>query len=88
MRILYHNRNPKPAAEETMGVIYKPLDELLAQSDYVSLNTPLTDATNGLIGARELRLMKSTAFLINTARGGVVDERGDGAPGRVHVARH
>lgn len=73
MRILYHNRNPKPGAEHRFGAIYKPLDELLAEADYVSLNTPLTPETEGLIGARELGLMKPTAFLINTARGGVVD---------------
>ena len=73
MRILYYNRNPKPEAERLLGVVYTPLDELLGQADYVSLNTPLTPETNGLIGARELALMKPTAFLINTARGGVVD---------------
>jgi phosphoglycerate dehydrogenase-like enzyme len=50
------------------------LDELLAQSDYVSLHCPLNESTRGLIGARELALMKPTAYLINTARGGMVDE--------------
>jgi glyoxylate reductase len=51
-----------------------PLDELLAASDVVSLHVPLTPATRGLIGARELGLMKPTAILINTARGACVDE--------------
>jgi len=50
------------------------LDELLANSDYVSLHCPLNDQTRGLIGARELALMKPTAYLINTARGGIVEE--------------
>jgi glycerate dehydrogenase len=50
-----------------------PLDELLATSDIVSLHCPLTDATRGLIGARELGLMKSDALLINTARGALID---------------
>jgi glyoxylate reductase len=50
------------------------LDELLARSDVVSLHVPLTESTRGLIGAAELALMKSTAVLVNTARGPVVDE--------------
>jgi glycerate dehydrogenase len=49
------------------------LDQLLATSDVVSLHCPLTPATRGLIGARELALMKPDALLINTARGGLVD---------------
>ncbi len=51
-----------------------PLDELLATSDVVSLHVVLTERTRNLIGARELALMKPSAVLINTARGGVVDE--------------
>jgi glycerate dehydrogenase len=51
-----------------------PLDELLARADVVSLHVPLADNTRGLIGARELALMKPDALLINTARGGIVDE--------------
>src|SRR5262249_4862017 len=50
------------------------LDELLAESDFVSIHCPLTDATRGLIGARQLDRMKPTAILINTARGPIVDE--------------
>ena len=50
------------------------LDELLAQSDYVSVHTPLMPQTRGLIGARQLELMKPTAYLVNTSRGPVVDE--------------
>lgn len=50
------------------------LDELLTQSDFVSLHCPLNEHTRGLIGARELSLMKPTAYLLNTARGGIVEE--------------
>jgi glycerate dehydrogenase len=50
------------------------LEDLLQQSDYVSLHCPLTEQTSNLIGEKELRLMKQDAFLINTARGGIVDE--------------
>ena len=49
--------------------------ELLAESDFVTLHVPLDSSTRGLIGARELAAMKRTAFLVNTARGGIVDER-------------
>jgi len=50
------------------------LEELLGQADFVSIHCPLTEKTRGLIGARELALMKPDAFLLNTARGGIVDE--------------
>lgn len=60
-------------ARET-GVRLVPLDELLGASDFVSINCPLTDRTRNLIGTRELALMKPSAYLINTARGGIVDE--------------
>jgi phosphoglycerate dehydrogenase-like enzyme len=50
------------------------LDELLRESDFVSIHCPLNEHTRGLIGARELDLMRSDAYLINTARGGIVDE--------------
>ncbi len=73
MRILYHNRRPKPAAEAALGATYATLPDLLAQSDYVTLNLPLTPETRHIIGRDELRRMKPTAFLINVARGGVVD---------------
>ena len=63
MEVIHHSRSS--------GV---PLDELLERADFVSLHTPLTDATRHLIGAAELRRMKTTAYLINTARGGVVDQ--------------
>ncbi|HVG95608.1 MAG TPA: D-glycerate dehydrogenase [Chloroflexota bacterium] len=75
MRILYSGRSRKPEAEALTGAEYRPLDDLLKESDFVSLNCALTPETRGLIGDRELGLMKPTAILVNTARGGVVDQR-------------
>lgn len=63
-----------PRLAEEAGVRLVPLDELLAESDFVSIHCPLTPQTRGLIGERELALMKPDAYLINTARGGIVDE--------------
>lgn len=59
---------------EALGVRLLSLDELLAGADFVSIHCPLSGATRGLIGRRELSLMKPTAYLLNTARGGIVDE--------------
>ncbi|MEK3979218.1 D-glycerate dehydrogenase [Psychrobacillus sp. FSL K6-2836] len=75
MNVLYHNRSRKLDAEETYGLTYTELDDLLKQSDFVILLTPLTPETKGLIGKRELNLMKETAAIINVARGGIVDEQ-------------
>ncbi len=75
MRVLYWTPRRKPEHEEReAGLTFVPLDELLRESDFVSLHSPLNAETRHQIGARELRLMKKTAFLINTARGAVVDE--------------
>lgn len=63
-----------PEDIEGAGVIPCDLAALLAESDFISIHAPLTDATRRLIGARELAAMKTGAFLINTARGGIVDE--------------
>ena len=62
----------RPGGDRRAGRI--PLEELLPRVDILSLHCPLTDATRNLIGAGELGLMKSDALLINTARGGIVDE--------------
>jgi glyoxylate reductase len=75
MRTLYWTPRRKPESEEReAGLTYVPFDQLLAESDFVSVHTPLTPETRHQIGARELGLMKPTAFLINTARGPIVDE--------------
>src|SRR5262249_60668701 len=75
MRVLYWIPRRKPESEERhAGLTYVPLEQLLRESDFVSLHPPLNAETRHQIGARELRLMKKTAFLINTARGAIVDE--------------
>lgn len=73
MRVLYYGRTRQVAAEQTLNAEYAPLDRLLAESDFVTLNCPLTAETTGLIGAAQLAQMKRSAILVNMARGGVVD---------------
>jgi glyoxylate reductase len=74
MRILYHNRSRKPEAEANLGLTYVEMETLLKESDFVCIMTPYTPQTHNLIGAAELTLMKNTAVLVNTARGGIVNE--------------
>jgi phosphoglycerate dehydrogenase-like enzyme len=64
-----------PATAAKLGVRLVSIDELLREADFVSIHCPLNDQTRGLIGARELSLMKPEAYLVNTARGGIVDEQ-------------
>ena len=76
MRLLYWGPRRIPASDEQeLALTYVPFEQLLAESDFVSLHTPLKPETRYQIGARELSLMKPTAFLINTARGPIVDEQ-------------
>lgn len=75
MEVLYHNRRRRSEAEEVLGARYVRMDELLGRADYVVVLTPLTPETRGLIGERELALMKPTSVLINASRGGTVDEQ-------------
>jgi gluconate 2-dehydrogenase len=75
MKVVYHNRHPLTLDEERqLGVTYAALDELLVTADFVLLQVPSSPATHHLIGAAELAKMKTTAVLVNTARGGVVDD--------------
>ena len=74
MRVLYWGPRRKPDIEREIGMEYVELPRLLAESDFVSVHSPMRPDTYHQIGARELALMKSTAYLINTARGPVVDE--------------
>jgi glyoxylate reductase len=73
MTVLYHNRQRRPAEEQAVGARHVALAELLAAADYVMLTVPLTPQTQGLIGSKQLALMKPTACLINVSRGPVVD---------------
>lgn len=74
MRVLYHNRNRKTDAEAEYGFEFMELDTLLKEADFVVILAPYTPETVGMIGMRELNLMKNTGVLINVARGGIVDE--------------
>jgi glyoxylate reductase len=74
MKIVYNSRQRKPDAEAELGIEWRELPALLAESDYVSLHMALNDETRGMIGSAELSRMKRDAVLINTARGGVVDQ--------------
>jgi glyoxylate reductase len=74
MEILYFDPIRRPEVERELGARFVGLEELLRRSDFVSLHLPLTPQTRHLLGKRELGLMKPTAFLINAARGPIVDE--------------
>jgi len=74
MRVLYHDAfRASEAVESELGVEFASLNDLLAQSDFVSVHVPLLDSTHGMMGAEQFGRMKPTAILINTSRGPVVD---------------
>ncbi len=75
MTVLYNKRNRDEKAEKELGVTFAELDELLGKSDFVSLHVPLTDETRHMINKDSLAKMKKRSYLINTARGSVVDEK-------------
>ncbi|RLF99422.1 MAG: D-glycerate dehydrogenase, partial [Thaumarchaeota archaeon] len=75
MRVLYYDIVRREDLERELGIEYAELDELLRESDFVTLHVPLTPKTKGLIKERELKLMKKTAILVNTSRGAVVDQK-------------
>lgn len=74
MRILYNDVKRNEAAEAELGALYTSLDNLLEQSDVVSIHVPLLPSTKHLIGIQEIKKMKPTAYLINTSRGPIVNE--------------
>ena len=76
MDIAYYDIIRNEAAEKEFGVRYLPLDDLLASADYLSIHVPLTPETTGMFGYETLCKCKPTAYLINTARGPIVDEEG------------
>src|SRR5205814_128740 len=74
MRTLYYQRNRIPAVEEwALNATYCPLHELLSQSDFFSVNVPLTAATRGMIGADALAHLKPGAIVVNVARAEIID---------------
>ncbi|HSJ74268.1 MAG TPA: NAD(P)-dependent oxidoreductase [Miltoncostaeaceae bacterium] len=75
MRGLYATRRPHPEDERALGVERAALDDLLRAAHLVSVHVPLTEATRGMIGERELALMRPGAVLVNVSRGPVIDER-------------
>ncbi len=75
MRILYYDVDRQPRLEEELGLIYADLETVLRESDFISLHTPLTPETYHMIGAKQFKMMKRTAVLVNTSRGQVVDQK-------------
>lgn len=74
MRVLYHDAfRPDPSVERDLGVAYREFDALLPEVDFLTIHVPAMASTTGLIGARELGLMKHEAIIINTARGNIID---------------
>jgi len=74
MEVLAYRRNWDDEYGRSAGVKYATVDEICERSDFISLHTPLTEETKNIIGKRELGLMKPGAFIVNTARGGLIDE--------------
>ena len=74
MRVLYYSRTAKPEVDRELGITYCPFDELLSQSDFVSVHLPLAPQTRHLFDDEAFAHMKPTAIFINTARGAIVQE--------------
>ncbi len=75
MKVIVHEKDPKMRRENSLPVVFVDrLEDLLSKSDIITIHVPLTDETKGMIGERELNMVKDGAYLINTARGGIVDE--------------
>ncbi len=75
MDLIYYDINRREEMEEKLGIVFKSLDDVLHESDFVTIHVPLTKQTHHLIGRHELSMMKRTAYLINTSRGPVIDEK-------------
>ncbi|MBI2642564.1 MAG: D-glycerate dehydrogenase, partial [Candidatus Wildermuthbacteria bacterium] len=75
MKVIYFDTVRNQAKEEQCGITYESLEQLLQDADVVSLHVPLLPSTQHLIGEKELRLMKPTSYIVNTARGAVIDEK-------------
>jgi len=75
MKVIYYDVFRNQELEKKYGIEYRPKEEVIRESDFLSVHVPLLSETRNSIGAKELAMMKRTAFLVNTARGGVVDEK-------------
>ncbi|MDA4135635.1 MAG: D-glycerate dehydrogenase [Thaumarchaeota archaeon] len=75
MKIIYYDAFRNEEAEKTLGIEFKLKEDVIKEADYLSVHVPLLPETKNSISTEELKMMKRTAFLINTARGGVVDEK-------------
>jgi len=75
MRVLYHHRTRRPEMEKQLGVEFRDLNSLLAESDFVTVHCPLLPETHHLISEEQFKIMKKTAILVNTARGPIVDPK-------------
>jgi phosphoglycerate dehydrogenase-like enzyme len=74
MKIICHTRTPDPGFAAELGITYLTLDEVMARADVLSVYASLNDQTRGMIGAREIALMQPTAYVVNIARGELIDE--------------
>jgi D-3-phosphoglycerate dehydrogenase len=75
MKVIVYEKDPKARRENALPVVFaERLEDLLSKSDIITIHVPLTEETRGMIGERELAMVKNGAYLINTARGGIVDE--------------
>ncbi|HQK83660.1 MAG TPA: D-glycerate dehydrogenase [Atribacter sp.] len=76
LKVIYYDREPvPPIIEKELGASYVSFDELLRKSDFISVHVPLTEETFHLIGQEEFSMMKKESYLINTARGPIIDEK-------------
>ncbi len=74
MKVMYNDVKRNSDLEQEIGALYVDLDTLFEQSDFISIHVPLLPSTKHLITTREIRKMKPTAYIINTARGPIIDE--------------
>ena len=75
MDVIYYDAEKKEDVEKELGINYMELNDLLKKSDFISIHVPFTPETEKMIGEKELKMMKKSAYLINTARGAVIDEK-------------
>ena len=74
MDLIYFDIKRNRKAEKELGAKFMTLDEVMKRSDFISVNVALTSKTRGIIGEKQLRMMKNTAYIVNTSRGPVIDQ--------------